>query len=178
MNITLPPLPPGKHIVIKEFNGDMNPPCDPSDKDCLMKWLGSDSVMHVLKAIDPVDLPEGQDVIIYHDKDSKGKETKMVFNRVVVKKVITTKTETKDAKTLEADIYPNPSTGIFSIDVAIPGKTPATLEITDKSGKVLYAEDVQSSGTREVDLTAQGKGTYFLKLKQGKTSLQRKIMVN
>jgi hypothetical protein len=164
-------------IVIREFN-ERTPPCDPQDEECMLKWLQSDSVKHILKMVDPMKLPNGQDIIIIHDKDGKGGENKMVFSRIIVKKIEATPADGKEAKELKVEIFPNPSTGIFNIDVAVPGKTPAVLEITDKAGKVMYAEEVKSSGKVEVDLTAQGKGTYFVNLKQGKKTIQKQIMIN
>lgn len=117
-------------------------------------------------------------MIIFHDKDGKGNETKMIFSRVIIKKVETTITDGKEAKSLKVDIFPNPSSGIFNIDVAVPAKTTAQLEITDKAGTILYQEEVKASGRIEVNLTAQGKGTYFVNLKQGKKGIQKQVMVN
>jgi len=173
------PLNGGSQIIIKDFKDGMIPPCDTKDADCMKRWLESDSMGQVIKMIDPMKLPNGQDVIIYHDKDGKGNETKMIFNRIMVKKImITDDGKEKEAKSLKMDIFPNPSSGIFNIDVAVPAKTTAQLEITDKAGTVLYEEEVKASGRIEVNLTAQGKGTYFVNLKQGKKSIQKQVMVN
>lgn len=190
----VPPVPPtpgelpgfeieGDHpeIVIKEFSGEgLTPPCEPMDKDCMLKWLGSDSTRVILKGTQPIHPEESRNIVIFHDKDGKCKETKMVFSRIVVKKIEikTDNKEGKEVKSLNAHVYPNPNNGVFNIDIAVPGKAPASFEITDKDGKVIYNEEVSSSGKREVDLTSQGKGTFFLNLKQGKKTIQRQIMVN
>jgi hypothetical protein len=163
--------------VTREYKNDgLTPPCDPKDKDCMIKWLESDSVQIMLKSPEPMEL-NGKDVMIFRNSDEKGSSTKMVFSRIIVKK-IDTKTEGKESKSLTANVYPNPSNGVFNIEISVPGKTAAALEITDKDGKVIYTEEVSSSGKREVDLTSQGKGTFFLNLKQGKKTIQRQIMVN
>ena len=64
-------------------------------------------------------------------------------------------------------IYPNPTTGVFTINFAKVsnfGKVEA--EITNISGKVLHysSDDFKSSDEYRIDLSNQPKGVYFVKI--------------
>jgi hypothetical protein len=59
-------------------------------------------------------------------------------------------------------IYPNPSTGLFTISVA--GINVTSYSITNSLGQVVISEDIlgTESLTKEIDLNAFGKGIYFV----------------
>jgi hypothetical protein len=66
----------------------------------------------------------------------------------------------------EINIYPNPSNGIFNIDL---GKTDAAilnLEVIDQAGRSVYNKQVNSAQNQpvEVDLYYLSDGIYFLRL--------------
>ena len=62
--------------------------------------------------------------------------------------------------TSEISIYPNPSTGIFTID-GVNQETFLT-EVYDMSGRLIYAD----LNAREIDLTSFEKGVYIVQIKE------------
>ena len=56
-------------------------------------------------------------------------------------------------------IYPNPSSGVFTIK----GDDIKSFEITNISGQIVLVQDVKNNKT-EIDLSNQSKGLYFIKL--------------
>jgi len=76
---------------------------------------------------------------------------------------------TNAVKAPQADvkIYPNPSTGFVNFKAANNfNKTATTLELIDNTGRTVQREELQSVdiSAYSLDLTAKGKGIYFLKI--------------
>ncbi len=77
-------------------------------------------------------------------------------------------------------VLPNPSNGIFSVNLKSLDKTNYTLSITNVLGQVVYSESLSNySGeyVKQFDLTNNGKGVYFIGLKNKTNELQKKIVV-
>lgn len=70
------------------------------------------------------------------------------------------------AQTAVKDIYPNPSAGTFNLVLEASEKeAAATIEITDVSGRLILQEShITSGGIWPIDLSAQAKGVYILKV--------------
>ncbi len=71
--------------------------------------------------------------------------------------------------------YPNPSTGIFTIETE--GNFDVT--ITDISGKVIYSTDkacLVSTSTLQIDLSNNANGIYFIKFQNNETVKTVKII--
>lgn len=79
----------------------------------------------------------------------------------------------------EMKFYPNPSDGKFNMDIDVKGKQPVVITIHDMSGKQLYKEEVKGEGRHSTsfDLSNEGKGTYIIDIRQGKTTTTKKIVV-
>jgi len=60
-------------------------------------------------------------------------------------------------------IYPNPSTGLFTVEME---KKQATLQIFDITGKLIWKQNIQQSKTL-VDIQQFSKGIYLLRINQG-----------
>ncbi len=71
------------------------------------------------------------------------------------------------------NIYPNPTTGIFNLNTV----ENINVEITDITGKTIYSSDVNSKTTK-IDISAQPKGIYFLKIKSDSQTISEKIILN
>jgi hypothetical protein len=77
-------------------------------------------------------------------------------------------------------IYPNPTAGIFTIQLAAPGKGNAVLTISNTAGKEVYKEKLRNfSGTyqKELNLEHLPKGMYVARLQQGGKSVQQKLII-
>lgn len=81
---------------------------------------------------------------------------------------------------LSMDIYPNPSTGVFTIDYALEKQVAMELSVFDMFGKqVLEAESIRTkSGTRALDLSSEAEGVYFIRiLLDGEQIVQHRLVI-
>ncbi|SFB77736.1 Por secretion system C-terminal sorting domain-containing protein [Flexibacter flexilis DSM 6793] len=87
----------------------------------------------------------------------------------------------KAAKNKEISLYPNPSTGLFSVSYSNPKATAdLTLTITDAKGKEVRRETIKgSAGLYEanVNLTEQAKGTYIIVLTGDGSKKTKKVVI-
>ncbi|WP_179337805.1 T9SS type A sorting domain-containing protein [Winogradskyella ludwigii] len=76
-------------------------------------------------------------------------------------------------------IYPNPSNGIFSIEVFIPNTDQNTLEVYNLLGENVKSIPIEKSiGLKEIslDLTNMASGEYILVVKNKQHTLEKKII--
>lgn len=80
----------------------------------------------------------------------------------------------------QLSIYPNPNNGLFKLRFSLSEKNTTVINITEPNGKVIFSEKLKAfSGVyeKEIDLSSQAKGIYFLTVKQGKQSAVRKLLI-
>lgn len=58
-------------------------------------------------------------------------------------------------------VYPNPSTGIFTLNLPASG---STVEVYDVLGNVISSVKYTNAGTVQLDLSAQAEGVYFIRV--------------
>jgi hypothetical protein len=76
--------------------------------------------------------------------------------------------------------YPNPATGRFNLSFDVPGKGDVTVEVYSMEGSKVLSETVKEmSGrfSREIDLSDEAKGVYFVRVTQGGGSTVKKLIV-
>lgn len=76
--------------------------------------------------------------------------------------------------------YPNPSIGKLKIRFSLKEKGKTTIRIFDMDEKVIYKEKLNNfSGKyeKEIDLSGNKPGIYFIKLSQGKNIIVKKIVL-
>jgi subtilisin family serine protease len=80
----------------------------------------------------------------------------------------------KDAllSAIEIRIFPNPSSGIFTIETS----EAVSLQLIDMLGKTVEVREVVA-GSHQLDLSSRGKGIYFLKALGSSESITRKLIV-
>jgi hypothetical protein len=71
-------------------------------------------------------------------------------------------------------IYPNPSSGIFTIKFSDPINSQAMIEITNPVGQLVYSGNININ-TKSIDLSELSKGMYLLKLIVAEKSYFEKI---
>ncbi len=139
---------------------------------------------------------QGEKILIINGKgDGKtqaGKNivvTKTLIRRVDIKdadekelKRLGQSTGAKDQKLnlTNMNFYPNPNTGKFNLSFSLPDKGDADITILNTEGKVVYTEKLPAfSGNydKEIDISKQAKGIYFVKVEQGKNSQVKKIVL-
>jgi hypothetical protein len=81
---------------------------------------------------------------------------------------------------LTMDVYPNPSTGVFTVNYSLDHQTELRLMVFDLMGKqVTDNMNITSmSGTTVIDLSNESEGVYLLKIAIGKDKvLQERLML-
>jgi hypothetical protein len=76
--------------------------------------------------------------------------------------------------------YPNPSNGKFNLSFTTPGKGDAEITIVNADGKKVFSEslpDFKGRYDKEVDLSENPKGIYFVRIQQGKHSQMKKLVI-
>jgi hypothetical protein len=76
-------------------------------------------------------------------------------------------------------IFPNPTTGTFTIEIDHPVTQVGQLQITGLDGKMVYKEEVTvfPGYTKIITLDEQVKGIYFIRLLTGDLVVNRKIII-
>lgn len=159
----------------------------------IIKRMHTDSLHDVLKFIpEGIDskvlegelknLPKGAEVrmvkiIAFINIEEPTKEELKKNNNAEIKKAA----DEKQLKVSQLNVYPNPSSGKFSLDFELADKGKTQLLVTDLQGKEVYKEEFMNDGnglqTRQLDLSNQAGGFYLLKIKNGDKSLVKKIIL-
>lgn len=78
-------------------------------------------------------------------------------------------------------VFPNPSTGVINVEFDVNPREKTTLRVLDMNGKVVYTEEITMSGSkhvkREINLGAQGKGTYTVEVKSSKQVMTERVII-
>ncbi|MES2556428.1 MAG: T9SS type A sorting domain-containing protein [Bacteroidota bacterium] len=72
-------------------------------------------------------------------------------------------------------VYPNPSTGEFTLDIPVNG---AVVQVTDVFGKLVYNNRFEQNGVSTIQLDENANGTYFVTLTtpEGARSVARLVL--
>jgi hypothetical protein len=82
-------------------------------------------------------------------------------------------------KPVIAEVYPNPSSGMFRLYLSLPEQQDVTLQLYSADGRQLQVQRVgQSSGVVDINATGYRAGIYFLKVIQGGTVRTVKLVKN
>ncbi len=145
----------------------------------------------------------GKRVIIINDdkivqNDVKGDDKKTTKKTMEIKVVIKTcniedlnkedrkrlKNEEKSfnekLKVNQINFYPNPNNGQFNLGFTLEKQGDTEISIFDINGKNVYNEKlVGFTGTyqKEIDISSNGSGTYYIKVSQGKDSYYKKMIL-
>jgi hypothetical protein len=134
-----------------------------------------------------------QKMVIINDDSNNGKgdkTTKIVMikrvditnaNDVDVKRISKQAGETDGKLNVEKmNFYPNPSNGKFSLSFNLPGKGDTEVNIMNMEGRSVYSEKLPGfSGNyeKEIDISKNAKGVYFVRVEQGKHAQVKKIVL-
>ncbi|MEQ8623671.1 MAG: T9SS type A sorting domain-containing protein [Vicingaceae bacterium] len=76
-------------------------------------------------------------------------------------------------------VYPNPSTGLFNLNINTTSRQNFNMMIRDVKGKIIYTNNVSVNGTykNQLDLTGWSKGIYYLQILSETESRVEKLIV-
>jgi hypothetical protein len=79
-----------------------------------------------------------------------------------------------DLNEANASVYPNPTNGRITISSNIPINT---IEIYNLSGTLIFADLKVNQPLKEIDLSGNSKGIYFVKIYDGTKYFNQKVVV-
>ncbi|MBN2173015.1 MAG: T9SS type A sorting domain-containing protein [Bacteroidales bacterium] len=144
---------------------------------------------------------EGSDPAVERDvqvnviRKDDGNETIVIKKSIVVKKLNQKDIDLlKDAgvnieqekgeNQLELDdlqFSPNPNDGKFTLNFSTPEKGTTEIRIFDAQGKEVYHENIENFNglyNKQIDISNEKQGTYFLSIRQGDRVSTRKILLD
>ncbi len=83
-------------------------------------------------------------------------------------------TENEEIDTTEVSVYPNPSKGLFNVEMGSISN--ASLSVLDITGKVIVSKNAVSN-RETLDLSNFTKGVYFLKIETSNHLITKKLMI-
>jgi len=85
-----------------------------------------------------------------------------------------------EKETTKLSVYPNPSTGIFNVQIPAITSGIATIQVFDASGRKVYSTEVSAiSGNQnqQINLSNQPKGNYVVKMNLDGKLFTEKVVV-
>ncbi|MEO0341416.1 MAG: PDZ domain-containing protein [Bacteroidota bacterium] len=80
----------------------------------------------------------------------------------------------------ELNVFPNPSDGIFNIQLELPQEGRTIIQVFDGSGKQVYLNNLgnfQGIFSDRIDIANTAKGIYFLLVRQGDKTISRRLVL-
>jgi len=90
------------------------------------------------------------------------------------------KTKNNDLEIEDLKFAPNPNNGKFTLSFNLKEKKKVTINIYDMKGNLVYTEtmkDFEGFYSKEIDISDQGTGTFFLQIVQGLYDIIKKIII-
>ncbi|MFZ4740553.1 MAG: T9SS type A sorting domain-containing protein [Bacteroidales bacterium] len=158
--------------------------------------IKSDTAFSFLLNVDDTLMEKEMKKIIIKKFDNSDKsESKEIKKKIMICKIIMLDTDKDDKKiikksvkninnnTLEVEklgFYPNPTSGKFKLDFALDTKEVVTIKILDVAGKEVYIEELKDflgNYSKEIDISGNLKGIYFIIINQGDKFMSKKIVL-
>lgn len=95
--------------------------------------------------------------------------------------LLTSIPETTTTSTFEIGVYPNPSSGIFNLELKSDAGSKLEVNVFDLSGKLLMTRNpiMEQNGQQiQLDLNGLAKGMYLLRVTNSENAVQEKILLN
>jgi PKD repeat protein len=85
----------------------------------------------------------------------------------------------ENVEAVSLDIYPNPTTGLFNLNINAIDLNNAELQVIDIVGKVIHVQDISVNGTEIVslDISNNPKGIYFVQIKNETQNVSKKVFL-
>jgi|FLOH01.1.fsa_nt_gi PKD repeat protein len=86
----------------------------------------------------------------------------------------------ENSELVSLEIYPNPTTGKFNLNINADELNNAELKVIDIVGKVIFEQNelnVQGSQTLSIDIGTHPSGIYFVQIKNDEQSISKKVFL-
>lgn len=77
-------------------------------------------------------------------------------------------------------LFPNPNRGMFRLEFELPQRGETSIRVFNGEGRLIYSFDLgeyQGTFSDDIDISQNGPGAYFLEVRQGATSMVKKIIL-
>lgn len=125
-------------------------------------------------------MPDNNETTTKQITTQDGKKVFIIKKTTITKTTDAKKDNKKKNANTEVAVYPNPNHGVFKISFENTHKNNVSISIADKNAITVYEEKLNAfKGTyeKEIDLSTQPKGTYYLTIKNGKQENNSKIVI-
>ena len=119
-----------------------------------------------------VELPIGTTTVVWTVTDEAGNTAECSFDVTV--------NQSTGIETLESygiEIYPNPSDGIFYIDISGKENGPVQVEIVNMVGKVVYNKEFISTEKLEINASTLNIGMYLLRVSSKNHTYTKQVII-
>ncbi len=192
----------GKKVIVKTCDITHNGTNIDSIVEKHIGDINDPEIQKIIKEMDTNPSSKGgKRMIIIDDKNTspskgasdKGNSSTQV--KVIIKKYEVQNLSTEDKKMFQKEggvtdnklnverinFFPNPNNGRFTLSFDLEGKGDTDVAIYNAEGKKVYQELLKGftgAYKKEIDISQNAKGVYFLKVVQGKNSLFKKMIVD
>ena len=117
---------------------------------------------------------EGYKFVSWWDGNTEAERTyRMPAEPVTVSATFKEDVANETTGTLAVTVYPNPSDGLFHVEVGSAMKA----QVYTSAGRLLQMYEWEEAGKKEVDLQGRNSGTYYLRLIKGKQTEVIKLVI-
>jgi S1-C subfamily serine protease len=77
-------------------------------------------------------------------------------------------------------LFPNPNRGMFRLEFELPQRGETSIRVFNSDARLIYSFDLgeyQGVFSDDIDISQNGAGSYFLEVRQGVTSMVKKIIL-
>ncbi len=85
----------------------------------------------------------------------------------------------ENSEAVNLEIYPNPTTGQFSLNIDAVDLNNAELQVIDIVGKVIHVQNINVNGSEVInlDISNNPKGIYFVQIKNETQNISKKVFL-
>ena len=77
-------------------------------------------------------------------------------------------------------LFPNPNRGMFRLEFDLPQQGETSIRVFNSEARLIYSFDLgqyQGTFSDDIDISQNGPGAYFLEVRQGGTSMVKKVLL-
>lgn len=77
-------------------------------------------------------------------------------------------------------LFPNPNRGMFRLEFDLPQQGETSIRVFNSEARLIYSFDLgqyQGTFSDDIDISQNGPGAYFLEVRQGNTSMVKKVLL-